>query len=55
MRRYDALIALVLWWLALLLVAFGIIETWRGNSVGEMQNFILGGIALRLVAKDLFE
>lgn len=45
--------ALVLWYVALILVVFGLVETWQGNSIGEMQNFILGGIALRLVAKDL--
>jgi hypothetical protein len=53
--KTNRLLSFALWWAGLLLVLFGIIETWRGNGIGEMMNFILAGFVLRFFAHDLFE
>jgi len=51
----NMIVALVLWFIGLLLVAFGILMTWLGDGVGEMTNFIIAGVALRWFAHDLAE
>lgn len=48
-------LASLLWFLGIVLVTFGIVETWLGNGIGEMTNFILAGFALRFFARDLAE
>lgn len=39
-------------WLALTLTVFGVVETWLGSSIGEMQNFILAGLVFLLASKE---
>lgn len=42
----------VLIWLALMLVVFAVVESWLGNGLGEMQNYLLAAIVLVLASRE---